>query len=144
MDEWLPPGAEPPRPDDWHRDGGIALPDEYAEWSASQRAMAGPAVPMTARETSPDVPARFRIISPRDGDRYAVPPGVDARYATVALRASGGPGGAVRWEVDGRRVDAARIPLAPGRHVISAAGPGGVVDVVAIEVSAPASLASSP
>ena len=38
--------------------------------------------------------AGFRIVSPLEGDRYQVPPGVEARYATIALRAAGAPGDA--------------------------------------------------
>jgi hypothetical protein len=67
--------------------------------------------------------AGFRIVSPLDGDRYRVPPGVDARYATVALRAAGASG-RVRWTVDGRRVAGARLGLERGEHVVRAEAGG--------------------
>ena len=64
---------------------------------------------------------RFRILSPQAGDVYRVPAGVDIRYATVALRASGGVSGpGLRWFVDGRPHASARWALAPGRHRIGA------------------------
>jgi hypothetical protein len=75
--------------------------------------------------TPPDARAaeagRLRLVSPQDGDRYAVPPGVEARYATVALRATGGDASrALRWSVDGRAVSGGRWPLRPGGHVVRA------------------------
>jgi penicillin-binding protein 1C len=33
MIEWFLPGTEPTRPCDWHRDGRVVLPAEYAEWA---------------------------------------------------------------------------------------------------------------
>jgi hypothetical protein len=77
---------------------------------------------------------RFRITSPMDGDRYRVPPGVEARYATVALRASGArDGAAIRWYVDGRAWPGGRLQLAPGTHIITARA-GREVDEVRIVV----------
>ena len=64
--------------------------------------------------------ARFRIVSPADGDRYAVPPGVETRYATIPLRAAGAGAASVRWFVDGRPYEGERWPLSPGRHVVRA------------------------
>jgi hypothetical protein len=64
---------------------------------------------------------RLRILSPREGDRYRVPPGVDPRYATVALRAVGGDAAhPIRWSVDGRRLERPRWALALGPHVVRA------------------------
>jgi hypothetical protein len=62
-----------------------------------------------------------------------VPPGVDARYATIALRATGG-GSAVEWSVDGQRVTAARFHLRPGRHRIVARSASGALDSVTVQV----------
>lgn len=63
----------------------------------------------------------FRITSPSDGDRYQIPPGVDPRYATVALRAAGARDPErIRWTVDGSAWHRARLPLTPGEHRISA------------------------
>ena len=77
-------------------------------------------------------PDPFRILSPREGDVYRVPAGVVARYATVALRASGGVSGrALRWFVDGRAHAGARWTLARGRHRIRAVdGAGDSAEVV--------------
>jgi membrane carboxypeptidase/penicillin-binding protein PbpC len=75
----------------------------------------------------------FRIVSPNEGDVYRMPPGVDARYATVALRAAGGPSNAaVRWVVDGSPFGESRWPLQPGRHrfrAVSSAGDSAEVTV---------------
>jgi len=79
-DEWFLPGTFPHRNCDWHRDGHTNWPAEYAEW-ASQRSNAG--TPVATGGSSDD----FRILSPQTGDQYQVPPGVEARYATIALHA---------------------------------------------------------
>ena len=133
--EWFAPGTEPASTCSWHRDGTVALPAEYAEWS--ERTGGGEARELVARRTGDPVPAdstdsRFRIVSPRNGDRYRIPPGVDARYATVALRAAGG--GAERWTVDGRPVEGRRWRLQPGVHTIQARGRHDQSDRVTIEV----------
>lgn len=115
--EWFAPGHAPRDSCTWHGEEGMRLPDEYAEWAAtSAPAPVAAAVP----DESPPRPAArapLRIVSPRDGDRYALVPGVDARYATVALRAAGAARD-VRWYVDGAPVASARWPLAPGAHVV--------------------------
>ncbi|HEU4563860.1 MAG TPA: penicillin-binding protein 1C [Gemmatimonadaceae bacterium] len=141
MVEWFAPGTAPFRADDWQRGGRTTLPDEYAEWLATSEG-AGRAAVMpddtrgadgTAPATQPD--DRFRIVSPQDGDRYRVPPGVEGRYATVALRAAGGRGaGTVRWYVDGARTDATRLTLLRGEHVVRALAPSGETAEVRIIV----------
>jgi membrane carboxypeptidase/penicillin-binding protein PbpC len=78
--------------------------------------------------------AGFRITSPQSGDRYRIPPGVEARYATLGLRAAGGRGGAVHWQVDGHPVSGARWPLHAGSHSIRAATDRGEGAEVRIEV----------
>jgi len=48
---------------------------------------------------------------------YRAPPGVESRYATIALRVAGAREGAsVRWTVDGVPHAAGRWSLRPGRH----------------------------
>jgi hypothetical protein len=65
--------------------------------------------------------SHFQITSPLQGDHYRIPPGVEARYATIALRAVGGPAEArTRWYVDDRRVSGPRWILVPGHHEIRA------------------------
>lgn len=118
LDEWFVPGTEPDTSCDWHRDGKVTMPATYGEWLASERG-AGAILPVRVAAT----PSGFRIVSPVDGDRYSVPPSVDPRYATIALRAAGGTG-TVRWSVDGRTFAASRLPLVPGVHLISAEANG--------------------
>jgi penicillin-binding protein 1C len=118
--EWFVAGTAPTRICDWHRDGRVVLPVQYAEWAGQADA---PADLVPRRTASDSVPAGglLQIISPREGDRYRVPPGVEPRYATLALRAAGGdPGVPVRWSVDGRRMNRARWELVPGAHVVRA------------------------
>ncbi len=133
MVEWFAPGTEPTRSCDWHRGGSAHLPTEYAEWAAQT---GQPEVPVRVATTpagpSGD-PEPFRILSPRDGDKYGIPPGVGARYATIALRAAGGAG-AVRWWVDGRPARATRWRLVPGTHTIRAVTASGDSDEVRIAV----------
>ena len=142
MVEWFVPGTEPVRSCDWHRGGSAHLPTEYAEWAAQ----AGPPeVPVREAATSagpPADPEPFRILSPQDGDKYGIPPGVGARYATIALRAAGGAG-AVRWWVDGRPALATRWRLVPGGHTIRAVTTHGDSDEVRIAVE-PGSAATPP
>jgi penicillin-binding protein 1C len=125
--EWFAPGHGPIDTCRWHdADGGVRLPAEYAEWMErpeSPRA-APPPEDIVATEVEPA--QEFRIVSPSEGDLYRLPPGVDSRYATVALRTAGrGAGGTVRWTVDGAPYHRPRWALQEGRHrlrAISAAG----------------------
>ena len=135
--EWFAPGTEPHDGCDWHVDGGVALPPVYAEWLSG-----GAGATFAGARTSPgQVPTLdateergLRILSPVDGDRYAVPPSVDARYATVALRAAGSSA-PVRWSVNGRPFSGARLPLQAGTHLIRAEA-GGEAREVRITVDA--------
>ncbi|MGE5759525.1 MAG: penicillin-binding protein 1C [Gemmatimonadota bacterium] len=131
--EWFVPGTEPTRPCDWHREGRVELPAEYAEWSAGDPGSGPP--PATAAVVDAE-PERFRILSPQDGDRYTVPAGGDPRYATIALRAAGGgsDGSSVRWFVDDRPWRDARWRLVPGRHTLRAVSERGASAVVTIDV----------
>lgn len=130
MTEWFVPGTQPARPCDWHRNGRVELPAEYAEWAGTQGAS-----PVTAAVAGTE-PDRFRILSPQNGDRYTIPAGGDPRYATIALRAAGGggDGSRVRWLVDGREWREARWRLVPGRHTVRAVDARGNSDVVTIDV----------
>ncbi len=125
MTEWIQPDRVPSAVCDWHGADGVRLPAEYAEWNAVQ-VTESPAARPPARLSA------FGIVSPRDGDRYRIPPGVPARYATLPLRASGSD--AVRWYVDGREVVGGRWVLAPGAHVVRAETGRGQQEEVRIEV----------
>jgi penicillin-binding protein 1C len=89
-------------------DKALARASDGAGGGADSRASAG-------------VRSGFRITSPLDGDRYQIPPGVDARYSTIALSAAGARDPAsVRWFVDGSEWHRGRLPLTPGEHLIRA------------------------
>lgn len=133
--EWFRPGTAPSGVCRWHRNGGVVLPAIYQEWSEQSgqvhRTLAPPAT-----ELGDSTSGRFRITSPLAGDRYSVPPGVDPRYATIALRAAGvKEGGRVRWTVNGKRITGARWVLQPGRFMVKAAATTGEVDSIQIEVT---------
>jgi len=148
--EWFAPGTEPGHTCDWHRGTETVLPPEYAEWAAQRVAALGEAAATSAASSlatqpSPDASSpgaieraaaddRFRILSPRDGDRYEIPPGVEPRYATVALRAAGAPPAVVRWYVDDQPVAGERWALVSGAHVIRAVTPRGDTAAVRVEV----------
>ena len=117
--EWFAPGTEPTEECTWHEGGTVTLPQMYAEWLDQSRVTSKAARMLTA----PGASEAFRIVSPLDGDRYAVPPNVDSRYATIALRASG-TSDVVTWTVDGRAVTTTRLPLVRGTHVVRAQAAG--------------------
>jgi hypothetical protein len=134
--EWFAPGHAPTDSCRWHdSEGGVQLPVEYAEWMELAEP---PRTPPQVSGSSRPTPATrsveaFRIVSPNEGDVYRMPPGVEARYATVGLRAAGGPGEAtVRWMVDGSPYRETRWPLQPGRHrfrAVTSAGDSAEVTV---------------
>jgi penicillin-binding protein 1C len=160
--EWFIPGTQPAQFDNWEHGGRITLPDEYAAWaSQALRPMAGSAVATMRLATETDSvpkgdaptrdarvvpsiprgvpilmpkPAGFRIISPLNGDRYSIPVGVEAQFATISLRAGGIGASEVRWFVDGARYSRARWPLVPGEHVIAAVSARGDSATVRIVV----------
>jgi hypothetical protein len=120
---------------DWHRSDGVRLPAQYADWAATVR-IAGAAGEHSPRRAAGDTASgKFRITSPAAGDVYRFVPGVDRRYASIGLRASGGPG-PVRWWVDDAPVSGGRLLLVPGRHRVRARS-GGTSDEVMIEVMSP-------
>jgi penicillin-binding protein 1C len=164
LTEWFIPGTAPTALDDWYQNGRVVLPPVYAEWveqrarelgqapvasvrgrvvaggggtggsSAADTVMATVGSEVVAR-TAGEARAGFHITSPLDGDRYQVPPGVDARFATIALRAAGTSDlGSVRWFVDGRPWARPRLPLTRGEHVIRARAGNGSSDQVTITV----------
>jgi len=137
LDEWFLPGTAPAKDCDWHQGGAIVWPAEYVEW-AEQNGKAAAGESAARNETAArGGGAQFQIVSPRAGDRYEIPPGIDPRYATIALRATATPGdGAVRWFVDGRHIHNSRYVLTPGTHVIRAIAASGATDETRIDVLA--------
>ncbi len=119
--EWFAADQAPSRECDWHRGGRVVLPPRFAEWAAQHGGAtddAHVAARTAARDSVDD--RRFRIVSPRDGDRYRVPPGVDRRYSTIALVASGADAGRIQWFIDGRPSSSTRFQLVTGTHTIAA------------------------
>jgi penicillin-binding protein 1C len=134
--EWFLPGTEPNSPDHWERGGRVHLPLEYADWNARNGAAAGRpglAGSSGARAHSDPPASPRRIVSPADGDLYAVPADVDARYATIPLVASQGDG--VLWRVNGAPLPRGRWRLAAGEHRITAVWPDGARDSVTVRVA---------
>lgn len=134
--EWFAADRVPVDRCDWHGPNGLTLPSIYAEWLEQARSAGAqgavvqgastattPRGGTVARGTAPrDSAQGFRIVSPLDGDRYSLPPSVERAYATIPLRATGARG-TVRWFVDGRLVEIARLPLVRGAHrVVAEAG----------------------
>jgi hypothetical protein len=134
--EWFAPGHEPGDRCDWHTEDGVSLPPLYAEWASLARSRRSQPTGGERVARAPDAGERagLRILSPEDGDVFRFVPGVDARFATVGLRAGGVPRGAApRWYVDGRRLTRSRLTLVPGRHVVRLEA-GGEIREVSVEV----------
>ncbi|HEU4993460.1 MAG TPA: penicillin-binding protein 1C [Gemmatimonadaceae bacterium] len=117
LTEWFARGTEPAESDTWEVGSGVTLPAEYVAWARDGMRLAA-ATPDSATDSVAPRRSGFRILSPIDGDRYAIPSGIDPRYATISLRTNGA--GSVRWSVDGASHAGARWALVPGRHVIRA------------------------
>ena len=116
--EWFAPNRVPSDTCGWHDGrGGVELPAEYAEW-AERSEIPPPTRAAPAGESVRGPFPGFRIRAPREGDVYRLSPGVEARYATVALRAVGARGGddRIRWTVDDRPHPPGRWSLRPGLH----------------------------
>ena len=124
--EWFMPGTEPVATCDWHRNGRVALPAEYADWAEPNGLVAPPSVARFAATGS------LRIVSPMEGDVYRIPPGVEPRYATIRFQSEGGE--AVRWLVNGRSTDGERWVPHLGRHEIRAISAAGDTATARIEV----------
>jgi penicillin-binding protein 1C len=147
LNEWFVRGTEPTREDDWEQGGPITLPDEYADWAHGglSPAIAEPArVASTVQRSNEASRSRaiprdsiqsFHIVSPLDGDRYTIPPGVEARYSTIPLRATGPGADRVDWTVDGKTYDGERWSLTPGSHVINAKSARGTTATARITVA---------
>ena len=137
--EWFSPATAPTTSCDWHAAHEVRLPPEFAEWAQEEGMGPGPvsapgsaSAPSSAPRSDADA---FRILSPQEGDVYRVPAGVDARYATLALRAAGGAAGrGVRWTIDGRPQRSTRWALDRGPHLIRAVDGAGTAAEVRVAV----------
>jgi penicillin-binding protein 1C len=110
---------------DWHRAGGVVWPAEYRAWAEQMGrelrladAQRGDSTGVVATDTN--APRAVQLESPRDGDRFELPVGDAARYATIPLRARAPSGSTIRWFIDDRPHEAGRWRLEPGTHVIRA------------------------
>jgi len=135
-DEWFLPGTEPEGDCDWHAGGGVHWPAAYASWAAKDGRTDGQTdghSEADRQSVSPSV--RLAILSPQDGDHYEIPPGVDRRYATIALSAAAtADDQPVRWLVDGSAISGSRWPLQSGTHRIRAVGASGRMAEVRVQV----------
>ena len=140
LSEWFAPGTAPARTDDWEQGGQVTLPAEYADWSRQGFVPVAPGLRVAATRGTHVLAhpeprdsamaghaAQFRIVSPLDGDRYAIPAGVETRYATIPLRTGGRRAARVRWTIDGRAYDSERWALVVGPHVVRATADNGEV-----------------
>jgi penicillin-binding protein 1C len=135
QEEWFSRGSEPSGVCRWHRSGSVMLPALYQEW-AEQTGISRREYSVAQSGADDSTSSVFHITSPVAGDRYTVPPGVDRRYATVALRSAGGKDpDRVRWTVNGTPVHGGRWPLEPGRFTVTATAKTGEMDSVHIEVT---------
>lgn len=133
--EWFTPATAPARVCGWHRNGSVILPAIYQEW-AEQSGIRQPGFSVIDAAANDSGSRGFHITSPASGDRYSVPPGVDATYATIALRSAGADDPAsIRWSVNGMPVPGTRWKLSPGRFTFTARSTRGEVDSVHIEVT---------
>jgi len=133
LDEWFLPGTAPTARDDWQGAGGaVSWPAAYAMWAeqAGRREHV-----TTIGVPAPPRSDEFAIISPQDGDRYQIPPGMDSRFATIPLRVSGAPAdGLVQWTIDGRPITRTRWSLQFGVHRLRAVAASGRSAEARIEV----------
>jgi hypothetical protein len=113
----------------------LVLPPEYADWLAMGDREGVALEPSHRLASLRSAEAEQRILAPVDGDEYEQAPGVDARYATLALSATpDARGRQPAWYVDGRPHREARWRIEPGQHVIRAVWQGGGADSVRVVV----------
>lgn len=132
VEEWFLPGTVPRVHDDWQGPGGaVVWPSEYATWAEQEgRGERTPVVTVAPPRSEP-----FAILSPKDGDLYQIPPGMDARFATIPLRSSGtSADGPVGWSIDGHHTTRTRWRLQLGVHHIRAVAKSGRSAEARIEV----------
>jgi penicillin-binding protein 1C len=141
--EWLSVDA-PPAGCAWHAREGervvVRYPARFISWAREAGRLdetpgasaVGPertGVQKTAARAR--APERLQILSPPAGAVYLRDPTLRDAFQTLPLRAAGGAGGELRWEVDGVLVGttpsgaALDWPLRAGRHTVSVVGGAG-------------------
>jgi penicillin-binding protein 1C len=131
VDEWFLPGTQPPAGENWYREGALVLPARYAAWRKRSRGLVGDGERVAATGAQPELrgPAvALTVESPRDGDRYELPVGAEAAYATISLRASGRDASTkLAWSIDGKPFGSARWRLTRGEHTVAVRSPSGAM-----------------
>lgn len=138
IDEWFLPGTQPPSGQNWYREGALVLPTRYAAWRKRSRGLVGDGERVAAtgaqveQHSTPAV--ALAVESPRHGDRYELPIGSEAAYATISLRASGRDAATkLAWSIDGQPFRGSRWRLTRGEHTVlvrAASGASAVAKVV--------------
>ena len=148
IDEWFLPGTHAPAGENWYREGALVLPARYAAWRKRSTGQVGDGERIATNELNTDLsnradrmPKTFTIESPRNGDRYELPLGVEASVATISLRVAGAePSSGLVWSIDGHTFTGSRWKLLVGTHTIAVRSANGQTAeaniVVALEPNA--------
>ncbi|MEO7359301.1 MAG: penicillin-binding transpeptidase domain-containing protein, partial [Gemmatimonadaceae bacterium] len=126
IDEWFLPGTHAPAGESWYREGALVLPSRYAAWRKRSTGQVGDGERVATSDMSAGksgridrTPQALTIESPRNGDRYEVPVGVEESVATISLRAAGVESSArLQWSIDGKPYTGPRWKLVAGAHTI--------------------------
>ncbi len=127
IDEWFLPGTHPPAGVNWYREGALVLPTRYAAWRKRSTGQVGDGERIAtagvnvSKDGHDDAASKtLTIESPRNGDRYELPTGVEASVATISLRATGADSQSrLAWSIDGKPFPGARWKLQAGEHTIA-------------------------
>ncbi|MEP6832250.1 MAG: penicillin-binding protein 1C [Gemmatimonas sp.] len=127
IDEWFLPGTHAPAGENWYREGALVLPARYAAWRKRSTGQVGDGERVATSGANSDnvsradrAPQALTIDSPRNGDRYEVPLGVEASVATISLRAAGAESSSrLMWSIDGKAFVGTRWKLVAGEHTIA-------------------------
>jgi len=138
IDEWFLPGTTPPAGENWYREGALVLPTRYAAWRKRSRGLVGDGERVAATGSASDrstAAVALAVESPRHGDRYELPTGAGAAYATISLRASGTDAASkLAWTIDGQSFSGSRWKLTRGQHTVAVRAPSGATAVAKVVV----------